>query len=155
MAGGYFDGAGRMVLSGGQWLGKNGKYNSMSWGGNGYTGSRLGAIEAAGMYKWAGRATLGATVVIGGLQIYGGYRQDGDQVGYHTQKAGAGVAGGLIGGWAGAEGGAAIGGAIGVWFGGVGAIPGAAIGAFIGGIAGSIGGSSVGSGSVDYYYDNK
>jgi len=155
IAGGLYGAAGRLVLNGDQWLGKNGKYYSTDWGGNGYTGSRAGALEAAGMYKWAGRATVAASVVIGGLQVYGGYQQDGGQFGYHAQDAAAGATGGIIGGWAGAEGGAAAGAAIGVWFGGVGALPGAVIGGFIGGYFGSQAGTAIGSGAVNYYYDNK
>jgi hypothetical protein len=57
----------------------------------------------AGMYKWAGRATLGAGIVIGGMQVYNGYQQEGGQFGYHAQKATAGFGGGLAGSFAGAE----------------------------------------------------
>lgn len=142
----------RSVVNNGHWAGKNGKYYSISWGGNQYTGSRSGAMKAAKMYKAAGRITIGATVVIGGVNIYKGYQQDGGTFGYHSQYAAAGAAGGLIGGWAGAEAGAAVGAAIGVWFGGVGAVPGAVIGGVVGGVVGGIAGGSAGESVVNYYH---
>jgi RHS repeat-associated protein len=155
IAGGLYGAAGKAVYNGSQWAGNNGKYYSINWGGNQYTGARSVALEAAETYKWAGRATIGASIVIGGLQVYDGYQQDGNQFGYHAQTATAGASMGIFGGWAGAEGGAATGGAIGVWFGGAGAVPGALIGGFLGGILGSKAGSAVGSGAVQYYYEQK
>ncbi len=137
----------------GKWLGINGKYYNNSWGGNQYTGSRSGAFAAASRYKWAGRGTLAATVVVGGVNIYSGYRNDGGQFGYNTQVAVASTSGSLVGGWLGSEGGAVLGAAVGVWFGGVGAIPGAIIGGFLGGLGGGYFGGTIGEGSVNAYYD--
>ncbi|WP_373733272.1 hypothetical protein [Bacteroides heparinolyticus] len=135
------------------WLGNNGKYYSRSWGGNQWTGSRAGALEAARMYKWAGRVNVAATVIIGGVAVYNGYQKDGEQFGYNANRAGASVIGGLLGGWTGAEVGAVIGAGVGVWFGGIGAVPGAIIGGFVGGLVGTFTGSAVGGVAVDYYYD--
>lgn len=89
-------------------------------------------------------------------KIFDGYRYDGYQVGYHTVRASADVAGG----WAGAAAGAAIGAkagfVFGAWFGGVGAGPGMVIGSIVGGaaggIAGACGGSWIGTSSVDKIY---
>jgi|GEM_PF-1943332 len=153
VTGGTFKALENTVVTGDRWLGANGKYYSTSWGGNQWTGSRAGAFEAAGMYRWAGRANVAATVIIGGFSVYNGYQEDGGQFGYNANRAGASATGGLVGGWAGAEAGASIGAAIGVWFGGVGAVPGAIIGGFGGGVVGSFTGSAVGGAAVDYYYD--
>ncbi len=152
IGGGIYGGLRTAVTPGDQWLGNNGKYYNKSYGGNQYTGSRSGAIAASNTYKWAGRATVGATAIIGGIQVYNGYQMDGGQFGYNANLAGAGATGGIIGGWAGAEAGATVGAAIGVWFGGVGAVPGAIIGGFVGGIAGSLTGNKIGEASVNYYY---
>jgi hypothetical protein len=141
-----------LVVSGDYWLGKNGKYYSNTWGGNQYTGGRSGAYKASTGYRNLGRFATVGTVVLGGIQIFDGYRADGNKFGYNTQAATASTAGGLIGGWAGAEGGATVGAGIGVWFGGVGAIPGAVIGGLIGGIGGGYLGSSIGQNTVDYYH---
>ena len=149
---GIYAGLRTAVTPGDQWLGNNGKYYNKSWGGNQYTGSRSGAFAASNTYKWAGRATVGASAIIGGIQVYNGYQMDGGQFGYNANLAGAGATGSIIGGWAGAEAGATVGAAIGVWFGGVGAVPGAIIGGFVGGIAGSLTGNKIGEGSVNYYY---
>lgn len=133
-------------------LGKNGKYYNKTWGGNQYTGSRSGAFKSARVYKWAGKATVGASIIIGGIETFNGYQMDGGQFGYNAQSAAAQTLGGIGGGIAGTALGAEIGAAIGIWFGGVGAIPGALIGGFIGGIGGSYLGGNVGGGAVNYYY---
>ncbi|MBA0883037.1 hypothetical protein [Flavobacterium undicola] len=138
---------------GDQWLGKNGKYYNNSWGGNQYTGSRVGAFEAASNYKWAGRVALGAGIIISGVKTYNAYQLDGRHFGYNTQYTAISATGGIVGGWAGAEAGAATGAAIGVWFWGAGAVPGAIIGGFIGGFSGGYIGSSVGENSVNYYHN--
>jgi hypothetical protein len=152
IGGGFYGGLRTAVTPGDQWLGTNGKYYNNSWGGNRYTGSCSGAFAASNTYKWAGRATVGATVVIGGFQVYNGYQMDGGQFGYNANVAGASATGSIVGGWAGAEAGIYIGGSIGALFGGVGAVPGAIIEGFVGGIAGSLTGSKVGEASVNYYY---
>ena len=136
---------------GNQWLGKNGKYNNNTWGGNGSTGSRAGAFKAASSYKWAGRATVVVSGVIGTIETYNGYQMDGDHFGYNAQSAAAQTVGGIAGGWAGAEAGAAIGAGIGVWFFGAGAIPGAIIGGFFGGLIGGNVGSSVGQSTINWH----
>ncbi len=133
----------------GTWLGKNGKYYNSSWGGNGHTGGRSVAYKAANNYKWAGRSTVVATTIIGGVEIHDGYQADGGEFGYHAQSATAQTIGGIGGGAAGGALGAEIGGAFGALFGGVGAIPGAIIGGFIGGWIGGEAGSSTGQGIVD------
>src|SRR5690625_3915382 len=150
--GGVFGALNTAVRPGNQWLGKNGKYYSNSWGGNQYTGGRSGAFKAAGFYKWAGRGVVGVTAVIGGIETYNGYQMDGGHFGYNANSAVAGAAGGIIGGWAGAEVGAAIGAGFGALFGGVGAVPGAVIGGFIGGWIGGNVGVNAGQGSVNWYY---
>ena len=151
-AGGFYGAFGTAVAPGNQWLGKNGKYYNSSWGGNQYTGSRSGAYRAAGMYKWAGRGTVVASVLVGGVETYRGYQMDGGQFGYNAQRAAASSAGGLVGGLAGAKVGASAGSAVGVWFGGVGAVPGAIIGGFVGGLVGGYTGSNVGERSINYYH---
>ena len=135
-----------------RWLGKNGKYYNNSWGGNQYTGSRSGAFRAARAYKWAGRATVGVSVLIGVAETYDGYQMDGGRFGYNAQSAALGSVGSFAGGWAGAEAGASVGAAVGVWFGGIGAVPGAIIGGIIGGWVGSETGAYVGNRTVKYYY---
>ena len=152
IAGGIFGSLETTVRPGSQWLGKNGKYNNNSWGGNGSTGSRAGAFKAASRYKWAGRATVLVTGVIGGIETYKGYQMDGGQFGYNAQSAAAQAIGSIGGGAAGAALGAQIGAGIGALFWGVGAVPGAVIGGFIGGWIGGELGSSVGESSVNLYY---
>ena len=152
VGGGLYGAAQGLIAPDGQWLGNNGKYYSTSWGGNGATGSRATALKAANAYKWAGRATVGLSVMIGGIEIYAGYENDGGKFGYNAQQAAAGSVGGLIGGYGGAETGAVLGGIIGGAFGGIGAIPGAVIGGFIGGYFGNKAGEAIGHGAVNYYY---
>ena len=151
IAGGIFGSLETALRPGNQWLGKNGKYNNNTWGGNGSTGSRAGAFKAASSYKWAGRAVVGASIIIGGIEVYNGYQKDGGQFGYNAQYAAAGTTGNIVGGWAGAKAGAAAGFAAGVWIGGWGAIPTTIIGAFIGGFGGGYIGGKIGEGSVNYY----
>jgi len=141
---------------GDQWLGNNGKYNSLDWGGNGSTGSRIGALNTSKILRWGFRATLAVQLVVGAIQIYRGYQQDGGQFGYHSQLALGNVGGAILGGWLGSEIGARAGGLVGGLFGdGAGAVPGAIVGGIAGGVAGSYYGGKLGSGAVDYYYDQK
>jgi RHS repeat-associated protein len=141
------------TASGGKWLGKNGKYYNNSWGGNGATGGRSGALKAAGNYKWAGRATIGVSAGIGIVETVNGYEMDGNQFGYNAQSAAVSSTGSIIGGYYGAQSGAFIGASIGLGFAGLGAVPGAIIGGIIGGFGGSYGGGAIGQASVNYYHN--
>jgi hypothetical protein len=132
----------RFSSSEGYWLGKNGKYYKISWGGNQYTGGRSGVLKVAKLYKGAGWL---ATGIAGFIDIRMGYMEDGNTVGYNTGKAVAGTAGGALGAWGGATVGAAVGG----WLGGIGAIPGAVIGGIVGSIGGGWGGSAAGEAIYD------
>lgn len=129
------------------------RINNNSWGGNQYTGSRSGAFKAASNYKWAGRATVGLSALIGAAETVNGYQKDGGQFGYNAQSAAFGTVGNIAGGWAGAEAGAW---SFGIAGGLIGGPPGAAIGAVIGGFVGGLGGGylggKVGGGAVNYYH---
>ncbi|MFZ4863216.1 hypothetical protein ACL9RF_13650 [Sphingobacterium sp. Mn56C] len=140
IGGALYGGAGTLTNPSGYWLGKNGKYYNSSWGGNQYTGGLSGAYRAAGMYKWAGRATVAATVLGGGIEAYRGYQMDGGTFGYNAQLASGKLAGALAGAWLGAKAGSVGGGVVGSAFFGVGAVPGALIGGVSGVIGGFIGG---------------
>lgn len=153
LGGGTFGALESTVTPDGMWLGKNGKYYSKAWGGNGATGSRAGALKAGSNYKFAGRGVAVISAGVGVVETVNGYQMDGGNFGYNAQSAAASSAGSMLGGWAGAEAGAAIGAGVGVWFGGVGAVPGAIIGGFIGGLSGGYVGGAVGQGSVNYYHN--
>ena len=154
LGGGAFAALESTVTSNDMWLGKNGKYYSKSWGGNGATGSRAGAFKAANNYKWAGRATLGVSTAIGVMETYNGYQIDGGNFGYNAQSAAASSAGSIAGGWVGAKAGAMTFGVVGGMIGGPpGAVIGSVVGGFIGGFGGGYVGSSVGESSVNYYYN--
>jgi len=140
IGGALYGGAGILTNPSGYWLDKNGKYYNSSWGGNQYTGGRSGAYRVAGMYKWAGRATVAATVLVGGIETYRGYQMDGGTFGYNAQLASGKLAGALAGAWLGAKAGSVGGGVVGSAFFGVGAVPGALIGGVSGVIGGFIGG---------------
>ena len=93
-----------LVLNGGgnaqQWLGKNGKYYSMKWGGNGATGARRLAVQASKNYKLAGKAFLGAGIAMSaGQALYnGGSNRDIAKFGAATAFAAVGFAiGGPVG----------------------------------------------------------
>lgn len=133
-----------LSTSQGYWLGKNGKYYPLRWGGNQYTGSRSGALSAAKAYKLAGRSTIVLSGIIGAYSTMEGVELDGGQFGYNAQKAAASSAGSIIGGMAGAKAGVVLGGAAGAVVGGVGAVPGAVIGGIAGGFGLGIGGSYFG-----------
>jgi hypothetical protein len=153
IGGGIFGALETTVRPGDLWLGKNGKYYNNSWGGNQYTGSRSGAFKAASNYKWAGRAVLGASVIIGGTETINGFQKDGGRFGYNAQSAAFGTAGSIVGGWAGAEAGAWSFGIAGGLIGGPpGAVIGAVIGGFVGGLGGGYLGGNVGGGAVNYYH---
>jgi RHS repeat-associated protein len=56
----------------GTWRGVNGKMNSMSWGGNRWTGPRSAAVSAATGFKLLGRFVFVAGAVHSGYQVYQG-----------------------------------------------------------------------------------
>lgn len=136
----------------GYWLGENGRYYRMDWGGNQHTASRAGALSRAAFYRNAGRATVFLSASIGVYSTFEGCQLDGGQFGYNAQKAAVSSAGSLVGGIAGAKAGALIGGGIGAFFGGIGAVPGGVIGGLIGGIGGSLFGGYAGESAVNYYH---
>jgi hypothetical protein len=138
---------------GGKWLGNNGRYYNDSWGGNGYTGGRSGAIQAANIYRYGSWGITGISVGFGTYDTYVGYRMDGNRFGYNAQYAASSMAGGLAGGWAGAYAGAKGFGALGLSVGGFyGGIIGAVFGGFAGGISGGMLGSYIGQESVNFYH---
>jgi len=53
----------------GSWRGVNGKWNSLEWGGNQWTGARANALSKAGYFKLASR---GLFVVGTGISLYQG-----------------------------------------------------------------------------------
>jgi len=61
----------------GSWSGVNGKWNSLKWGGNQWTGARSTALSEAGYFKLVSRWTFVAGAVISGFQGYNAY-QNGD-----------------------------------------------------------------------------
>ena len=112
-------------------------------------------IKAVMMKDIGKRITKGTGIIgttLNGIEVYRGYKDDGSQIGYHTARATADVAGGWVGARAGAWLGAKAGFAIGCYFEGVGAVPGTIIGGAIGGIAGAYGGSWFGTETVDFIY---
>ncbi|TWX44601.1 RHS repeat-associated core domain-containing protein, partial [Colwellia hornerae] len=56
----------------GMWLGKNLKYNSPTWGGNGYTGGRSVAYARANYLKFAGRASLVGSIGMTAYNVQSG-----------------------------------------------------------------------------------
>lgn len=92
------------------------------------------------------------TYVLGFYNTYQGYKLDGKEIGYHTQRALSGSLFGGLGGYFGANCGAYVGAGIGAYFGGVGAVPGAIIGGFIGSYFGGSCGQTLGENVVDEYY---
>jgi hypothetical protein len=143
-AGGLYGVLERLATSQGLWVAKNEKYYSVKWGGNQYTGSRAGALQAARSYRLAGKATVIVSIGIGIYSAREGYKLDGGQFGYNAQIAAAGSAGSILGGIAGVQAGAATGAFVGAWVGGIGAIPGAVVGGVIGGFGLGIVGSFLG-----------
>jgi RHS repeat-associated protein len=152
--GGGFGAAQTAYTPGNHWLGLNGKYNKMSWGGNRYTGARARAFRMGRIYKWLGRGTVIGSGIYGGFDAYNGYQMDGENFGYNFQYAAASNTGNIAGGWAGAWigfksfgfGGTALcGPACG--------ITGAIIGGFVGGLGGGFLGGSLGESGVNYLYN--
>jgi hypothetical protein len=153
IGGGIYGGLRATVTPGSKWLGKNGKYYDNSWGGNQHTGSRSGAFKAANAYKWAGRATVGVSALVGVVETYNGIQVDGGKFGYNAQSAALEATGSLLGGWAGAKSGAALGLAFGAWFGPPGLIVGPIVGTVIGGFGGGYYGGQLGNGAVNLYHN--
>jgi hypothetical protein len=152
IGGGIFGAMEGATVGNGYWLGENGKYNRIGWGGNQHTGPRAGALSRAAFYRNAGRATVFVSAGIGVFSTFEGYQLDGGQFGYNAQMAAVSSAGSLAGGIAGAKAGALFGGGIGAFFGGIGALPGSVIGGIIGGIGGSLFGGYAGESAVNYYH---
>lgn len=143
--------------SGNSTVGSNGKFYFRNAGQRGFYGNKyVKTMKLTTIGNGITKVTGPLGYILSGKEIYDGYRKDEYQVGYHTARATADVAGGWSGAAAGAALGAKAGFAIGVWFGGVGAGPGALIGSVVGGaaggIAGSFGGSWIGTSSVDMIY---
>lgn len=152
-ANGAFGALSSTVVSGNRWLGINGKYNNTSWGGNGSTASRAGALKAASNFNNAARATVYFSVIIGAAETVNGYQMDGNQFGYNAQSAAASSIGSLTGGWAGAEAGAMAFGAIGGLIGGPpGLVIGGVIGGILGGFGGGYAGGQMGQGVINYIH---
>jgi RHS repeat-associated protein len=134
-------------------FGSNGKFYWRTTGQRGFYGNQyVSATKLTTIGRRITKFTGPVGKTLDGIAIYDGYKQDGNQIGYHTVRATADVAGGWAGASAGAALGAEAGAAVGVWFGGVGAIPGAIIGGAVGGIIGTYGGGWLATSSVDMIY---
>lgn len=135
--------------SGNSTLGSNGKLYYHTTGQRGFYGNQhVSAVRLVHVGKVVTKATGSAGKVLDGMSVYGGYKQDQNQIGYNTVRAVADIAGG----WVGAAAGLKVGTSIGSLFGGVGAIPGAVIGGTVGGIIGAYGGGWLATSSVDIIY---
>jgi RHS repeat-associated protein len=74
-AGGFAASGGEFhFVNGSSWRGVNGKWNDMSWGGNGYTGGRSLAVAKAGAFRVANKAFFFAGAGISGYQLFGNVR---------------------------------------------------------------------------------
>ena len=134
-------------------FGSNGKFYWRTTGQCGFYGNQyVSATKLTTIGRRITKFTGPVGKTLDGIAIYDGYKQDGNQIGYHTVRATADVAGGWAGASAGAALGAEAGAAVGVWFGGVGAISGAIIGGAVGGIIGTYGGGWLATSSVDIIY---
>jgi RHS repeat-associated protein len=130
-------------------FGSNGKFYWHAAGETGFYGNQyVSTVKLTQVGRAITKVTGPVGKVFDGIQIYNGYKQDGNQIGYHTVRATADFAGG----WAGAAAGLELGTSIGCLFGGVGAIPGAIIGGAVGGIIGAYGGGRLATSSVDMIY---
>ena len=82
----------------GYWLGKNGKWNSLTWGGNGATGARSITLAKASKWGAIGKFTFGVGVVISGIQFVNNFTlQQGIQSGTDITFGAIGTYGGPIG----------------------------------------------------------
>ena len=135
-----------MRYGGNSSISNNGKFYFHAVGQRGFYGNQyVSVIKLTSIGRKINKFTgpVGHTLDI--IEIYDGYRQDGEQIGYHTAHASADVIGGWAGSWAGLKFGGIIGGSIG-------AVPGAIIGGIIGGVGGAFGGSYLGTMSIDKAY---
>jgi hypothetical protein len=57
----------------GKWKGANGKWNSVEWGGNQWTGARASALKAARMFHLAGNVFFAADFILNANNIRNGY----------------------------------------------------------------------------------
>ncbi|MDD3321625.1 MAG: RHS repeat-associated core domain-containing protein [Paludibacter sp.] len=64
----------------GEWIGINGKWNSLEWGGNQWTGARQIALSKAGYFNLASKGFFYAGAFISGYQGYSAF-QKGDYLG--------------------------------------------------------------------------
>ena len=127
-------------------IGSNGKLYFHAAGQRGFYGNQyVSTTKLTTVGRRITKVTGPVGNILDGIAIYDSYKQDGNQIGYHTVRATADA----VGGWAGALAGLKIGGMIG---GNIGAVPGAVIGGIIGGVGGSFGGSYLGTLSVDKVY---
>ena len=132
--------------SGSSAIGSNGKLYFHAAGQCGFYGNQhVSTIKLTTVGRRITKVTGPVGNILDGIAIYDSYKQDGNQIGYHTVRATADA----VGGWAGALASLKIGGMIG---GSIGAVPGTVIGGIIGGVGGSFGGSYLGTLSVDKVY---
>ncbi len=113
--------------------------------------ARISTHSVAKAGKMLGRGALWLSIILGSLDVYEGYVEDGNEFGKNTQLA----TGRTIGGISGAALGVTIGAAFGAPFGGIGAIPGAVIGAIIGSVILGIGGAYAGEKAVEEMHKRK
>ncbi|MDP2323111.1 MAG: RHS repeat-associated core domain-containing protein, partial [Gammaproteobacteria bacterium] len=85
----------------GQWLGNNGKWNSLSWGGNQWTGARSIALSNAEFWR---AVTKGAFVVSAGVSVLDGIGAAGRGDGFGVAKAGSNISWAAAGTWGGPAG---------------------------------------------------
>ncbi len=132
-------------------IGDNGKLyfrknSGQIFNGNQYVTTTSAAIKYSKLVKGVGVVGLGLNIAYYGNNIYLGYIQDGNRLGYNTSVQIASAAGGISGGILGAKVGASIGASVGSLFGGIGAVPGAFIGTLVGGVIGMFSGEYIGEG---------
>jgi RHS repeat-associated protein len=85
----------------GSWRGKNGKWNSLTWGGNQHTGSRSAVIRATNALKIAGRASLAGALTMSAIE---GASAFGRQDSYGVANAGIDATMGFVGAFGGLPG---------------------------------------------------
>ena len=124
------------MQTGGTFAFRNGgiKHYAVSPTGRMFYGNQY--VNVHRMVQWGKGISIGSgylSILLGGLDVWQGFRVDGNMFGINAKQATGRTFGGLAGASVGAEAGALIG----VWFFGWGAIPGAIIGGVIGGWGGS------------------
>jgi len=121
------------------------KLTGRGWGGGG-----RGLIRTFSATTWGegiAHGAMGVSLIIGGIDVYHGVKEDGYSYGQNARLAVGRTALGITGAMVGAE----IGASIGVWVGGIGAVPGTIIGGVIGGVVGGCGGSKIGETIMEHY----